>query len=61
MVACVSSHTAVLAAGEGKKERKRESPSGRSGVEGRERERKGAAWPEERKKPELLLLLVVCV
>jgi hypothetical protein len=58
MVACVSSHTAVLAAGVGKKERKRESPSGRSGGE---RERKGAAWPEERKKPELLLLLVVCV
>ena len=59
MVACVSSHTAVLAAGEGKKGEKERALRG--GVEGRER--KGAAWPKERKKPELLLLLllVVCV
>lgn len=60
MVACVSSHTAVLAAGEGKKRERKREPFG---AEWRgERERKGAAWPEERKKPELLLLLlVVCV
>ena len=59
MVACVSSHTAVLAAGEGKKKERKREPFG---AEWRG-ERKGAAWPEERKKPELLLLLllVVCV
>lgn len=52
MVACVA---AVLAAGEGN-ESERVSPSGRNGGE----REKCAAWPKERKKPELLLV-VVCM
>ena len=59
MVACVSSHTAVLAAGEGKKRRERESPSGRSGGEREKRRR--VARGEEKTRTTTTTTSGVCV